>query len=45
MPPLTAALMAVTLVKVLNVAESVVAMTCTFHHSGRPLFRVPTMWL
>ncbi len=40
----TAALMALTLVRVLNVAGSVVAITSTFHHSGRPPLRVPTTW-
>src|ERR1700684_4453651 len=43
-PPVTAALMALTLVRVAKVEALVVAMTCTFHHSGRPLFRVPTTW-
>jgi hypothetical protein len=38
----TAALMALTLVKVANTVGLVVAMTWTFHHSGRPPLRVPT---
>ena len=41
---LTAAVMAAVLVKVAKVAGSVVATTSTFHHSGRPLLRVPTTW-
>ena len=39
-----AASMAGTLVSVANVAGSVVAITWTFHHSGRPPLRVPTTW-
>jgi hypothetical protein len=41
-PAVTAALIALTLVRVPNVAGSVVATTSTFHHSGAPPFRVPT---
>ena len=40
----SAASMADTLVSVANVAGSVVATTCTFHHSGSPPLRVPTTW-
>ena len=43
-PPSTAALMAPVLVSVANVEGLVVATTSTFHHSGRPLLRVPTTW-
>src|SRR5579875_3867310 len=45
LPAVLAAAMALTLVSVLHVAGSVVATTSTFHHSGRPLLRVPTTWL
>ncbi len=37
--------MAPTLLSFANVAGLVVATTCTFHHSGSPLLRVPTTWL
>ena len=43
-PAVTAALIALTLVSVPNVAGFVVATTSTFHHSGAPSLRVPTTW-
>ena len=41
-PAVTAALIALTLVREPNVAGLVVATTSTFHHSGAPPLRVPT---